>query len=272
MPAGPIFRPSKIPVATLALSIAVLGAYFFLSGGNPYISDEAFGPLAAVWGNGAFGVFTHLFLHVGPPHLFGNLLPLLLFGAIVEIAAGSRAALAVFFISGVLSGALFSFLNPGVPLAGASAAVSGLMGAALVSKPRKALVFLLATPVVLQFLVVPAVNYGSSMYSQSVSQQAVQLSQEVKTLVAQNRTAEAVVVSQKLERVEGQAQQVAQGKKREFESETTLSVHLFGAILGVLYLFLFANGALVRGKREYADLGESLYAATRKAKKALKIR
>ncbi len=264
----------RIPFATLALCALVLGAYFFLSGGNPYISDAAFGPLAVVWGAGApaSGVFTHLFLHVGLQHLFGNLVPLLFFGAVLELAAGWLGVAAVFFISGILSGALFSFLNPGVPLAGASAAVSGLMGAALVVKPRQALALLLATPLVLQFLVIPAVNLASSAYSQGVSQAAGRLQGEVNTLVEQNRTAEAEAVSQKLVQVKQQESQISEGKARERESQTSLAVHLFGALSGVLFIALFRRKALERGRAEFADLGESLYLAVRKAKKALKLR
>ncbi len=264
----------KIPFATLLLAALVSGAYFFLSKGAPYIPGENFFPFAAIAGAdgqmGLAGLFSHLFLHVGLQHLVGNVLPLLLFGALVELAVGSLDVAAIFLISGVLSGALFSFLNPATPLAGASAAISGLMGAALVSRPRQALVFLVATPLVLSFLFLPAVDFASEKYSEGVSQKAVSLNQTVQILVQQNRTEEAANVSKQLVEVQKQAQQIEAGAAREKESQTSLAVHLFGAILGVAYLYAFRRQALEKGKEECAKLGEAVYGAARFVRERLR--
>jgi membrane associated rhomboid family serine protease len=71
------------------------------------------------------------FVHATPGHLFGNLLYLFAFGAVVEYVLGSWRTLAVYLVSGYV-GSLLSFLllpSPGVSV-GASGAIFGLIGAA----------------------------------------------------------------------------------------------------------------------------------------------
>ncbi|MGY1601974.1 rhomboid family intramembrane serine protease [Geodermatophilus sp. SYSU D00815] len=72
---------------------------------------------------------TAAFLHVGPVHLALNMLALLVFGTELEHALGRWRYLALYFLS-VLGGAaaVELFSHPGVPVAGASTALYGLMG------------------------------------------------------------------------------------------------------------------------------------------------
>ncbi|MBW3617276.1 MAG: rhomboid family intramembrane serine protease [Proteobacteria bacterium] len=83
------------------------------------------------------GLFGHIFLHGGWLHLFFNTTALLAFGAPVARVFGSSPAgalrfAAYFLLCGVLGGLFFWALHPygGVPLVGASGAISGLMGGA----------------------------------------------------------------------------------------------------------------------------------------------
>ncbi|MFQ5405910.1 MAG: rhomboid family intramembrane serine protease [Candidatus Micrarchaeia archaeon] len=152
----------RVPVATLLLCVSIVGVYFFLSQGAAYIPNQEFYNLAATTiKNAQTGVLSHLFIHVSLEHLVGNLVPLLIFGALLEFGVAGFDVFVIFFSSGLLTGAFFSFLNPGTPLAGASAAISGVMGAALSLSPRKALVLLIAVPLSLSFLFIPAVNLAS---------------------------------------------------------------------------------------------------------------
>ncbi|MDZ4676746.1 MAG: rhomboid family intramembrane serine protease [Oligoflexia bacterium] len=73
---------------------------------------------------------SHAFTHGGYLHLLGNMYFLLIFGSLVEIWLGS----AVFFL-GYLGCGLFSAIayilvqaEPGIPIVGASGAISGIMG------------------------------------------------------------------------------------------------------------------------------------------------
>ncbi|MBE0582724.1 MAG: rhomboid family intramembrane serine protease [Desulfofustis sp.] len=77
------------------------------------------------------GLLTGTFLHGGLMHLVGNMVFLYLVGAILEVAIGPAAFLALYLVTGVCASALFGIIyptNPG-PLIGASGAISGLMGA-----------------------------------------------------------------------------------------------------------------------------------------------
>ncbi len=263
----------RFPFVTLLLSAVIAGVYFFLSQGAPYIAGEKFFPFAAVTnGDGQAGIFSHMFLHVGLQHLIGNLVPLLLFGAVIEIAVGALDVLAIFLVSGILSGMLFSFLNPGTPLVGASAGIAGLMGGALVVRPRHSLALLLLTPVVLSLAFVPAASVATEQYSQGVSQKAQELSQQIAVLEKQNKTAEAAVVSRELGQVKQREAVFFEGRAREGQAQTSLYVHLFGAILGACYLAAFRKKSLEGGKEEFAKLGEHVYDAVEGVGAALKKR
>jgi membrane associated rhomboid family serine protease len=72
-------------------------------------------------------LFTYMFLHAGPAHVFWNMLMLFFFGRRVEAHLGGRGFLWLYFLSGV-GGAAFSFVfSFGDPVVGASAAVYGVV-------------------------------------------------------------------------------------------------------------------------------------------------
>jgi len=74
---------------------------------------------------------THMFMHSGWLHLFGNLFMLLLAGPPIEDRYG-RAMFAGFYaISGVFAALFYTALtnNPDVPMVGASGAIAGVLGA-----------------------------------------------------------------------------------------------------------------------------------------------
>jgi membrane associated rhomboid family serine protease len=80
------------------------------------------------------GLIGHMFLHVGWLHLLGNLLYLYLLGPFVEDAWG-KPAYAVFYLgTGMLAALVFALHYPdsGVPMVGASGAISGVMGGFLI--------------------------------------------------------------------------------------------------------------------------------------------
>jgi len=80
------------------------------------------------------GIFASMFLHAGLPHLLGNMLFLVVFGACVEDALGWPLYLLFYLSSGVAGSFLYASLSGmsgisrGEPCIGASGAVAGLMG------------------------------------------------------------------------------------------------------------------------------------------------
>ena len=82
-------------------------------------------------------LFTSMFLHGGLLHLLGNMLYLWIFGDNVEALVGHLRFLVFYILCGL--GACLTYIffdsNSGVPMIGASGAISGVLGAYLVNYP-----------------------------------------------------------------------------------------------------------------------------------------
>jgi membrane associated rhomboid family serine protease len=75
-------------------------------------------------------VFTAAFLHIGPVHLALNMFALLVFGSELERRLGSWRYLSTYLLSALGGAAAIQlFGDPRTPVAGASGAIFGLMGA-----------------------------------------------------------------------------------------------------------------------------------------------
>ena len=83
-------------------------------------------------------VFTHMFLHGSWMHLLGNMWFLWLFGNNIEDSMSRPRFVAFYLLCGLAAAALQVFADPasGIPMVGASGAISGVMGAYLVLFPR----------------------------------------------------------------------------------------------------------------------------------------
>lgn len=79
-------------------------------------------------------LFTAMFLHAGFQHIFGNMVLLLITGAIVERKIGSARFIAVYLASGLAGSLLTAFLHPQIVAIGASGAIAGLLGALVTLK------------------------------------------------------------------------------------------------------------------------------------------
>jgi membrane associated rhomboid family serine protease len=103
-------------------------------------------------------IFTAAFLHYGLVHLALNMLGLLIFGSELERQLGRWRFLALYLLS-LLGGAVAIqlFGRPGQPVAGASTAIYGLLGALLVlmlvrRQDLRGIVTLLALNIALSFI------------------------------------------------------------------------------------------------------------------------
>lgn len=68
---------------------------------------------------------TYMFVHANFGHIFWNMLVLFFFGPRVESRLGAARFLGLYFVSG-FAGALLSFIDPMVPIIGASGAIFGV--------------------------------------------------------------------------------------------------------------------------------------------------
>ncbi|MFH0829840.1 MAG: rhomboid family intramembrane serine protease [Candidatus Aenigmatarchaeota archaeon] len=98
---------------------------------------------AAIGAGGWWTPFTSIFLHAGADHLLLNMIAMFFFGKVVEEELGSRK-FALIFVTSALAGDgaimlsnLFGIMPANVPTIGMSAAIFGLMGAAMLAKPME---------------------------------------------------------------------------------------------------------------------------------------
>ena len=119
----------------IMLNVAAFLLVFSLPEG---LFDQAFGLLDFSAGSSLqlWRWVTSLFLHADASHLFFNMIALYVFGRIFEEDAGPGKWLAVYFASGIAGSALFG-LTSLMPAVGASGCIFGLMGGAMLLKPKE---------------------------------------------------------------------------------------------------------------------------------------
>jgi len=125
----------------IAINVAVylleLGAGGEVNGtGNEiFTKGVLFGPFVA---DGEYWrLFTAMFLHYGPFHLGMNMLALWWFGAAIEQALGRGRYLMLYLVSGLAGSAGALVFSPDSATVGASGAIFGILGAALVLERQR---------------------------------------------------------------------------------------------------------------------------------------
>jgi membrane associated rhomboid family serine protease len=106
----------------------------------------------------AVNLFTSMFMHGGLMHLGGNMLYLWIFGNNIEDRLGKVKFLLFYLASGVAAALSFVLTDTGsqVPMVGASGAVSGILGAYLVSYPRASVQTLIFVLYFIRIVRIPA--------------------------------------------------------------------------------------------------------------------
>lgn len=104
---------------------------------------------------------TSMFLHGGFFHIFSNMWFLWVFGDNVEIEVGHFKYLFLYLLAGFAGSLAQYLLNPtsGIPVIGASGAVSGVLGAYLTLFPKHSI-----KSVVFIFFVITVVNIPAAFY------------------------------------------------------------------------------------------------------------
>lgn len=102
---------------------------------------------------------TSMFMHASASHLFFNMLGLYFFGKALEEEVKKEWFIAIYFISGLIGSFVFMITDPSM-VVGASAAVFGLMGAAMLLNPVKK-VYLYVFPLPLSLVAVTYVLFAT---------------------------------------------------------------------------------------------------------------
>jgi rhomboid protease GluP len=126
-------RASPVTWSLAAINVAVFAANLWL--GDALLAAGMVEPVH-VWRGQYWRLFTYMFLHLGWIHLAWNTSASIGWCAAIERALGPRRFLAVYVSSGVAGGAASTVLLSN-PSAGASGALFGVVGAALVVRRRE---------------------------------------------------------------------------------------------------------------------------------------
>ena len=104
---------------------------------------------------------TNLFLHGGWMHILGNMWYIWIFGDNIEDRMGRVRFLLFYLICGLTANVTHIFMDPGsvIPTIGASGAVSGILGAYLVTFPWARVTTLVPIFFFIQFIEIPAVIF-----------------------------------------------------------------------------------------------------------------
>ena len=168
-------NPTEIaPIVTIAL-IVLCSLVFLYEVSLPERVGQAFvlhyGAIpASIFGHGAalledavavpvtFTLLTSMFLHGGWMHLIGNMLYLWIFGNNVEDAMGHVKFVIFYVVCGILAAVSHAVTDPasGIPMVGASGAISGVLGAYLLLYPRAQVLVLIPLGIFMRTMYVPA--------------------------------------------------------------------------------------------------------------------
>lgn len=154
----------RTPYVTYALIVANVGiflsyytqlsdlqlAYFFY--------DWGLVPQDVMQGQGGWGLLTHMFLHGGWMHLFGNMLFLYVFADNLEDQLGHLRFAVFYLLCGLAAAALQIFAEPfsDVPMVGASGAIAGVMGGYLLLFPKARIDVLFIIVIFFRIFAIPA--------------------------------------------------------------------------------------------------------------------
>lgn len=138
---NPSGRTPFVTYALIVLNVGIFLAYF------PMLQEPALSRFFYEWGLvprfisagvGFEGLVTHMFLHGGWMHLFGNMLFLFIFGDNLEDEMGHIGFAIFYLLSGIAAAGLQFAAAPmsEVPMVGASGAIAGVMGGYLLLFPK----------------------------------------------------------------------------------------------------------------------------------------
>lgn len=131
--------------------ILICMALFFVVGSMPD-PEEAMSSFAFsgknVYEGKIWTFMTSLFLHGNIVHLVVNMMALFFFGRALESRVNKKKFLVIFFLSGIGGNMISLLIYPaGTSLIGASGAIFGVMGAAMLIKPFEFVVYPYIIPV-----------------------------------------------------------------------------------------------------------------------------
>lgn len=149
-PEPPPQARSAAPTATYLIIALCVGVFAYgeaTETSRVLVEDYGYLPsrMAERGAEGYIGLVTHMFLHGGWLHLIVNMIVLWSFGRGLEPVMGAFRFVVLYLVAGVLAALAHGFVNDlsNVILIGASGAIAGVLGAAVVAAPRLPVIFVI---------------------------------------------------------------------------------------------------------------------------------
>jgi membrane associated rhomboid family serine protease len=288
---------------TLTLVVITCLAYLAFSSFNVFIPNDiifSLGFSSTNW----IGIITYPFLHIGIAHLVGNMALLLALGLIVESKLNCKDYYATYFISSAFAGTLFVLLTKNIFLAGASAAIGGLIIPACLIDFKKTISYIVLFSVAGMLLLYP-IDYAIASYYDYSAQAGAQLGEafnktleqkaqaydniselddkfnrgeidisvynQTKQSLAeqiQNLTVDEQTISEQLNRTTAVVSNIDEGKEREGASKPSLLAHIIGSFAGLGYLAIFRRDIVWNSGYQVSRLERWLKKRLKRSRKA----
>jgi len=223
--------------ATIAIALILIFAYFFFSQGSLFIEKNALLSMSFSAGN-SFNIISYMLAHMSIWHLIVNVVSLVLFATIVELALSSKDVAGIFLFSAILTVVFFSFFNPGIALIGASAGVWGIMAASFVLNAKRAIAAL-AIIVALFLFLFPAAAIAIQQYEVIMVQKNTELGTALATAIETGDYETAAVIAVEKTETETELKEFSESKKLAAETSIDPFLHSYAAIFGIIYLLIF---------------------------------
>lgn len=154
---------TQVPVLNFLLLASNILVHFYQFGFTQeeyraFIYQYGAIPSQIVQGANLQNLFTSMFVHGDWAHLIGNMLYLYIFGDNVENILGTVKYLFFYLLCGIAAALTHVLVDPAstVPMVGASGAISGVLGAYLLSFPRVRVLLLVQVFIIFYSFWVPA--------------------------------------------------------------------------------------------------------------------
>jgi membrane associated rhomboid family serine protease len=163
------YRPPVATYALAAICIAVFLYGYFTGTSYELIRDYALVPadLKIGTGDAYLSVITHMFLHGSWLHILLNMVVLISFGRALEPSIGAGRFLILYFVSGIAGALGYAALTgfPETAMIGASGAIAGILGAAVVAAPRMLVIFfIIPMPLFVAVILLIAVHIAAIVW------------------------------------------------------------------------------------------------------------
>ena len=142
-------KKGKIPFFTIILILINIGLFFYSFSDIRFYIDFYGFVAEDIWNGKFYTAISSMFIHGDILHLLGNMWFLWVFGDNLESKLGHLKFLIFYILCGISAIVLYSAtsMGTGIPIVGASGAISGILGAYLILFPKNKIRAIIPFPV-----------------------------------------------------------------------------------------------------------------------------